>query len=201
MIDAKVVDHSHADAVVAAADHTMDKATGIFKRALEFSGMGDLAFAVAPYVRPGFNLARACKKTMDAAAASGQKPEFLILLKHGLFTWGVDHRSSYEMHIKVVSAVEKYIDSLQSRLPKLSPRAYAEPTVGFANKVQVILRGLYEKHAGGEGTGCGWIVQVGSLAISLPLALVPSFLLSFCLRLSTSLSVFARLLFAALFHL
>jgi rhamnose utilization protein RhaD (predicted bifunctional aldolase and dehydrogenase) len=47
-----------------------------------------------PYVRPGFGLARKAADVFDARPGV----EGLILLKHGIFTFGAEAREAYEAH-------------------------------------------------------------------------------------------------------
>ncbi len=58
--------------------------------------------AVIPYVEPGFLLAKA------AAAAAAAKPSVraLVLMKHGLITWGPTARESYLLHLDLVTQAE-----------------------------------------------------------------------------------------------
>ena len=90
------VDHTHADAVVAVTN-TPDGEARI--RAI----YGDRVLVV-PYVMPGFALARAVfeqTRGVDWSAVEG-----MVLLHHGVFTWGPDARSSYERMIALVSKAE-----------------------------------------------------------------------------------------------
>ena len=56
-----------------------------------------------PYVRPGFGLARKAADVFDA----NPKVEGLILLKHGIFTFGADAREAYERMIEMVTRAEQ----------------------------------------------------------------------------------------------
>ena len=95
----KYVDHTHADAVVTLTN-TPDGAA----RARDL--YGDRVLHV-PYVMPGYDLAKFCA---DLWKREG-RPDLLgmILLNHGIFTWGDDARSSYERMIDLVSEAEEYL--------------------------------------------------------------------------------------------
>lgn len=94
------VDHTHADAVV-----TITNTPQGVERIGEI--YGDRIFIV-PYVMPGFILAREVRdmtRDIDWAEIEG-----IILLHHGVFTFGDDARSSYERMIQIVTEAEDYLD-------------------------------------------------------------------------------------------
>jgi len=90
------IDHTHADAILTLTNQR-DGA------ALVRDALGDAA-AVLSYEEPGFRLAKA------AAAAAGAAPgvRCLVLMKHGLITWGEFARSSYEHHVEIVTRAEAF---------------------------------------------------------------------------------------------
>jgi len=90
------IDHTHADAILTLTNQR-DGA------ALVRDALGDAA-AVLSYEEPGFRLAKA------AAAAAGAAPgtRCLVLMKHGLITWGESARSSYEHHVEIVTRAEVF---------------------------------------------------------------------------------------------
>ena len=95
------VDHTHADAVVTITNtpQGMQRVGQIY---------GNRIFIV-PYVMPGFMLARevaAMTRDIDWAEVEG-----IILMNHGVFTFGDDARSSYERMIQIVSEAEDYLDA------------------------------------------------------------------------------------------
>jgi rhamnose utilization protein RhaD (predicted bifunctional aldolase and dehydrogenase)/NAD(P)-dependent dehydrogenase (short-subunit alcohol dehydrogenase family) len=95
------VDHTHADAVVAITN-TPDGA----EHARAAFGPRLL---VVPYVMPGFALARAVgdlTRSIDWGGCDG-----LILMGHGIFTWGSSARASYDAMIRLVTAAEEYLEA------------------------------------------------------------------------------------------
>ena len=96
-LPAKYIDHSHADAVLALVDQPEPEAVcqEVF---------GD-RFPCVPYVMPGFALAKLAAKVAEA----NPQAEGLVLLKHGLFSFGEGARESYERHVRAVDAAERYI--------------------------------------------------------------------------------------------
>ncbi|MCZ6558639.1 MAG: bifunctional aldolase/short-chain dehydrogenase [SAR324 cluster bacterium] len=91
----KFVDHTHADAILALVDQPRPEV-----RCAEV--FGD-RLAVLPFVFPGYALAG------EAMAAFEADPsvEGIVLIRHGLFTFGETARESYERMIHYVALAEK----------------------------------------------------------------------------------------------
>jgi rhamnose utilization protein RhaD (predicted bifunctional aldolase and dehydrogenase)/NAD(P)-dependent dehydrogenase (short-subunit alcohol dehydrogenase family) len=97
----KFVDHTHADAVLSVTN-TRDGE----KRIREIYGK---RCVVIPYLIPGFDLARFCAKEFRA---QGTKDTVgMVLLNHGIFSFGETARESYERMIELVTLAEKYLES------------------------------------------------------------------------------------------
>jgi rhamnulose-1-phosphate aldolase/alcohol dehydrogenase len=92
----KFIDHSHADAILALVDQ-------VDAEALCREVYGD-RLAVVPYVMAGFALAKLAAETYE----NHPDVEGLLLLKHGLFTFGDTAKESYERHIQAVDAAERF---------------------------------------------------------------------------------------------
>jgi rhamnose utilization protein RhaD (predicted bifunctional aldolase and dehydrogenase)/NAD(P)-dependent dehydrogenase (short-subunit alcohol dehydrogenase family) len=111
----KYVDHTHSTAVLALTDQPDgDKiCRDVF---------GDRA-GLVPYVMPGFALAKRTADIFDAAPAV----EALILLKHGIFTFGEDARQSYDRMIAMVTLAERRLAKGRRTVfaPIALPRALA----------------------------------------------------------------------------
>lgn len=99
ILPARFVDHTHADAIL-----TMTNSPRGEERVREL--FGD-RLVLIPYVMPGFKLARLC--TQLYPAQSGRNTVGMLLLKHGLFTFGETARESYERMIELVSLAEGYL--------------------------------------------------------------------------------------------
>jgi len=127
----KFVDHTHADAVLAITN-TKDGE----KRIGEIYGK---RCVVIPYLIPGFDLAQFCAK---AFRAQGSKDTVgMVLLNHGIFSFGETAREAYERMIELVTLAEKYLDSKHAR--SVVPKDYASGTVD-ANAQAALRRKLSE---------------------------------------------------------
>jgi len=95
----KYVDHTHANAVLTISNSTAGEEAirGIY---------GDKV-VIVPYVMPGFDLARLCKQAFELQV--NDSTIGMILLNHGVFSFGDDARQSYERMIELVSMAEDYI--------------------------------------------------------------------------------------------
>ena len=91
------IDHTHADAVLAL---TNQRGGGT----LVHEAFGD-DVAVVDYVEPGFLLAKAAAAAVEALPGA----RGLVLLKHGLITWGDTARASYDAHIDLVARAEAFL--------------------------------------------------------------------------------------------
>jgi len=90
----KFVDHTHSTALLSVADQP-DAA----QRCADLYG-GRLG--LVPYIMPGFQLAKKAAEVFEADPAV----EGLVLLKHGIFTFGDTAREAYERMIAAVSLAE-----------------------------------------------------------------------------------------------
>src|SRR6202035_5046770 len=91
----KFVDHTHSTAVLALTDQPDGEA---LCRELFGARVG-----YVPYIMPGFGLAKAAAEVFDADPSV----EGLILVKHGIFSFGADAREAYERMIALVTLAEQ----------------------------------------------------------------------------------------------
>lgn len=113
----KFIDHSHADAILALVDQP--EAERICR-----DRFGD-RLAIVPYIMPGFALAKLAAEVYEANPAC----EGLLLLQHGLFTFGSSAKQSYERHIQAVSEAEDFASrrrywSTRNSMPPMEAIAY-----------------------------------------------------------------------------
>jgi rhamnose utilization protein RhaD (predicted bifunctional aldolase and dehydrogenase)/NAD(P)-dependent dehydrogenase (short-subunit alcohol dehydrogenase family) len=120
----KFVDHTHADAVVAVTNTPdgEDRVRRIW---------GDQV-VVIPYIMPGFDLARLCARMFPEQA--GPQTIGMVLLNHGIFSFGETARESYERMIHLVTLAEEHLAahgawdlpaSPETESPSPSPRDIA----------------------------------------------------------------------------
>jgi len=91
----KFVDHTHSTAVLALTDQPDGEA---LCREVFGARVG-----YVPYIMPGFGLAKAAAEVFDADPSV----EGLILVKHGIFSFGADARQAYERMIALVTLAEE----------------------------------------------------------------------------------------------
>tara|TARA_R110002072_G_scaffold44768_2_gene124907 strand:+ start:627 stop:2675 length:2049 start_codon:yes stop_codon:yes gene_type:complete len=124
----KFVDHTHSDAILSITDQPDgDRICQDL--------YGDRV-ALVPYIMPGFALAQSCARIWE----KNPDVEGLILLKHGIFTFGETAREAYERMIDLVTVAEKRLartgkaKSFASvRLPK---------NIAAVEDIAPVLRGL-----------------------------------------------------------
>jgi rhamnose utilization protein RhaD (predicted bifunctional aldolase and dehydrogenase)/NAD(P)-dependent dehydrogenase (short-subunit alcohol dehydrogenase family) len=95
----RYVDHTHADAVVTICN-TPDGLRHITEL------YGELA-VIVPYVMPGFDLAREAGRRFATQAKS--QTIGMVLMNHGIFSFGNTARESYERMIRLVDMAEMYL--------------------------------------------------------------------------------------------
>ncbi len=147
------VDHTHSTALLALADQT--DAERVCREVF-----GDRV-ALVPYVMPGFALAKACADAWEAAEAQrlargGPELEGMVLLQHGLFSFGATAEQSYSRMIELVRRAEEHLGQGRrlfqpSALPqRLAPAAALLP----------ILRGALGRAAVTAGCPAHWILAL-----------------------------------------
>lgn len=99
ILPAKFVDHTHADALL-----TLTNSPDGERRVREVFG-DELVYI--PYVMPGFKLARLCAQ--EFPKQSGPNTVGMLLLNHGLFSFGETAQIAYERMIELVTRAEEYL--------------------------------------------------------------------------------------------
>jgi rhamnose utilization protein RhaD (predicted bifunctional aldolase and dehydrogenase)/NAD(P)-dependent dehydrogenase (short-subunit alcohol dehydrogenase family) len=120
------VDHTHSTAVLSLIDqpNCAELCAEVFDRRM----------GIVPYVMPGFRLAKTSAEIFEQDPAV----EGLILLKHGIFTFGASARESYERMIEMVTLAETRLE--RGRRPVFAG-AHVSPTVAPLAEAAPILRG------------------------------------------------------------
>lgn len=114
------VDHTHADAII-----TMTNSTNGEKRIREI--FTD-EMIIVPYVMPGFKLVRAVSALFHEHATP--KTIGLILMNHGIFTFGATAKESYDRMIELVGRADAYLQEKGAwKIPvsNFSPTSEAVP--------------------------------------------------------------------------
>ncbi len=133
----KFIDHSHADASLIIANQP--DAEKICRDIY-----GD-RIGIVSYIMPGFALAKASAEVYE----KNPDVEGLMLINHGLFTFGKTAKESYDRHIDAVNSAEKYINKVP--LITLTPLEGPALTAGeevLLTALGPILRGLYREQSG-----------------------------------------------------
>jgi rhamnose utilization protein RhaD (predicted bifunctional aldolase and dehydrogenase)/NAD(P)-dependent dehydrogenase (short-subunit alcohol dehydrogenase family) len=93
------VDHTHADALITVANSRDGE-----ERIRELYGQDAV---IIPYVMPGFDLAREVAEQFSAEATDNTTG--MVLMHHGIFSFGDSAKESYERMIALVDRAERYL--------------------------------------------------------------------------------------------
>jgi len=100
----KYVDHTHADAVVSMTNTKdgMERIKSLYGNKV----------VIIPYVMPGFDLSRLCAELFPQNA----QPDTIgmVLMNHGIFSFGDTAQQSYERMIELVAMAEDYLQQQQA---------------------------------------------------------------------------------------
>jgi len=104
----KFIDHTHPDSILVLT--SIINAKEFIHEALgDFSGDNII---ILDYYTPGFSLAKAVANAIEKSP----KSKAMILMHHGLITWGETAKESYSLTINLVTKAEKFIDKKSSSL-------------------------------------------------------------------------------------
>ena len=133
----KYVDHTHSNAILSLVNLFNSKQIlkNIFKDKI----------AVVPYVMPGFDLGKLCNKII----IQNPKVEGLILLNHGIFSFGSSAKQSYDRMIKLVTLAEKF---LKKQNKNIKYNQYKK--IDNVNDIQLKIRNYYYQFTGNK-----WIIK------------------------------------------
>ncbi|HVC43033.1 MAG TPA: bifunctional aldolase/short-chain dehydrogenase [Candidatus Saccharimonadales bacterium] len=136
----KYVDHTHADAVLTLTNSTHGAE-------LIATVYGDRLLHI-PYVMPGFKLASLCADLYPRL--HGPQTIGMLLMNHGIFTWGESARESYERMVDMVALAEAHIHKQVGHRSRTSEHA----TAYAATEVAALRREL------SDAAGAPMILQV-----------------------------------------
>lgn len=141
----KFVDHTHADAIVTVTNNPNGR-----QYIEEIYGN---SVVVIDYIMPGFDLARQCAKQFAEQAHTGTQG--MVLMNHGVFSFGETARESYERMIALVDKAEDFIKekgawnvSFSARKTNAAPQAIARLRKDIADSAgfpMIVARDDHEK--------------------------------------------------------
>ncbi|MCH7831463.1 MAG: bifunctional aldolase/short-chain dehydrogenase, partial [Proteobacteria bacterium] len=128
----KFIDHTHSNAVLSLTDQKDGEALcrRVFGKRMGY----------VPYIMPGFDLSRKAREVYEADPAV----EGLILLKHGIFTFGDTAKQAYSRMIEMVTLAERRLK--KGRKKVFAAAKLPKKTATVAN-IAPVLRGL-TRHGG-----------------------------------------------------
>src|SRR5215469_5702536 len=133
----KFVDHTHSTAVLSIADQPNAEVL-----CAEIYGK---RLGIVPYIMPGFDLAQKAAKVYEA----DPDVEGLILIKHGIFTFGASAREAYE---RMIAAVTRAEERLATGRKSVFAMASLPARIASVAEVAPIIRGACsQKDAKTEG--------------------------------------------------
>lgn len=130
----RFVDHTHADAVLSITNAPQGE-----KRIRDIYGD---RVVIVPYVMPGFDLAALCAREYPKQATKNTVG--MVLMNHGIFSFGDTARESYERMIALVGEAEAYLEKRKSWSIVSTPA----PAAGTSAAEIAALRGAISDAAG-----------------------------------------------------
>ena len=142
----KFIDHTHANAILSLIDQPND--IEICKKIFG-NKMG-----IVPYVIPGFDLAKLAYKIFK----KNEKVEGLILLNHGIFTFGNTAKESYDRMIKYVTIAEKKLSKYKNNIINRKKNIKKNNNFNHEIILPLIRKNLSTKNS--DGTYTKWIFDI-----------------------------------------
>ncbi len=139
----KFIDHTHSTAILSLTDQPDGEALcrDVFGKTM----------AYVPYIMPGFALAKAAAEIYEADPSV----EGMILVKHGIFTFGDTAKQAYERMIAKVDLAEQRL--AKGKTPVFAP-ASLPSSLASVGQVAPILRGLLAENVG-DGAWRKWVLD------------------------------------------
>jgi rhamnose utilization protein RhaD (predicted bifunctional aldolase and dehydrogenase)/NAD(P)-dependent dehydrogenase (short-subunit alcohol dehydrogenase family) len=134
----KFVDHTHSTAVLSLVDQPNGEE---LCRETYDGRMG-----IVPYIMPGFALAKEAAHVFEASP----DVEGLILLKHGIFTFGPDAREAYERMIEMVTLAEARLG--RGRRSVFASMQLPQRAAALADVAPVVRGACSLRYPAGDGT-------------------------------------------------
>jgi rhamnose utilization protein RhaD (predicted bifunctional aldolase and dehydrogenase)/NAD(P)-dependent dehydrogenase (short-subunit alcohol dehydrogenase family) len=144
----KYVDHTHSTAVLSLADQPDGAA-----RCADLYGR---RLGLVPYIMPGFLLAKKAVEVFEADPAV----EGLVLLKHGIFSFGDTAQEAYQRMIDAVSLAEQQL--AQARKTVFVPARLPAAVAGAAEAAPILRGACAIADPGGSGDYRRFILEFRS---------------------------------------
>ena len=109
-LPARYIDHTHADSILILSNQK--DGDDLLREAL-----GEKV-GILPYLTPGIHLAQGVLKRHE----QNPRMEAIVVIHHGIFTWGQDAKTSYERMIEYVSRAETFIEERTRKKALGTPR-------------------------------------------------------------------------------
>jgi rhamnose utilization protein RhaD (predicted bifunctional aldolase and dehydrogenase)/NAD(P)-dependent dehydrogenase (short-subunit alcohol dehydrogenase family) len=133
----KFIDHTHANAVLALTNQP-----GGARLCAQVFGANVI---VQPYTMSGFKLAKEAARL----AADNPSAQALVVLKHGLFTFGDSAKQAYGRMVRLVSAAERHVRAAK---PRSAPaRRKARASIDAASLAPILRGAVAEVSDDGDG--------------------------------------------------
>ena len=141
----KFVDHTHASAILGLIDQPND--TEICKKVF-----GEKV-GIVPYIIPGFDLAKLSYQIFN----KNKKVIGLILLKHGIFTFGNTAKESYDRMINLVSLAERELKKFNNKILSKKVKVKRINSDVYNDLFPIIRKNLSYKD--NEGSFTKWVID------------------------------------------
>lgn len=129
-LDPRCVLHTHPTAILALTN----RAGG--EEAIAAALGSDVG--VAPYINAGLALGRAVADQFDA----GKELRAIVVMHHGLITWGTDPKEAYDKTIAIVARADEYLRKSRRRISLPTVATPVETARKRYTKIAPLLRGL-----------------------------------------------------------
>ena len=135
-IQHKFVDHTHPDAILALSNQL--EGEKLLREAL-----GDTV-ALLPYFTPGFKLAKAVADKLEQNPSA----QAIVLMQHGLVTWGETASQSYGKTIELTNKAETYLQQHARHPLMMKSSTSMSEAEKRLSEIAPVVRGLLAKPTG-----------------------------------------------------
>lgn len=162
-LPSRYIDHTHADFILVLTNQK--NAADLLREAL-----GDKV-AILPYFMPGIRLAQGALERYQ------KEPdiEALVVLNHGIFTFGEDAQTSYKRMIAYVTRAETFAEKKANRKALGAPRPLSAPSPDFRSSLARLVQAVRGSCAfrGKDGRLRRFLVEVRDAPDWLRASLLP----------------------------